>query len=122
MKTRTIHINGQEYLLCLTTRVILDIQEKYGNYNDGLNSLMNSDKIDDLFWLLAELIKGGNRYAIANGLDNPGELPLDFLLDAICVADYPKMLQAITESVSAGTETRLETRADPNAETIPGEA
>lgn len=32
MRTGTVNIHGKEYMICFSTRVIVRIEEKYGDY------------------------------------------------------------------------------------------
>lgn len=44
MRTGTVNIHGKEYMICFSTRVIVRIEEKYGDYTKGLESILSGGK------------------------------------------------------------------------------
>lgn len=74
MRTGTVNIHGKEYMICFSTRVIVRIEEKYGDYTKGLESILSGGKASDVFWLLAEMIEAGSRYARMEGMADAGTL------------------------------------------------
>ena len=80
-------------MLCISTRVLLHIEEKYGDSDGGLKQIMSNGKLSDVVWLLSEMIDAGDRYAKMESVENPGAIPFDELLDRIGPDDYELMFQ-----------------------------
>lgn len=117
MRTGKITIQEKEYILCFSTRVLMRLEERGGNADAELKRIMEGGKISDLFWLLAQMVDAGDRYARLEGLDNPGTLSLDDMADLIGVDDYPKMLGALTDTMQKGNTPTIQTKAEKNAKT-----
>lgn len=121
MRTGKITVNGLDYITCLSTRVLVALEERGGDADKELARIMKSAKLSDLFWLLAQMIDAGNRYAKLEGLENPGTLSLDDLMDTMGPDDYDGMTLAMTETVRAGTTPTVEAKpgkgSQKNAET-----
>lgn len=112
MKTGKITINGKEYITCLSTRVLIALEERGGNADKELSRIMKDAKLSDLFWLLAQMIDAGDRYAKLEGIENPGSITLEHLMDAMGPDDYEKLTEAMGATIKAGTT--------PTVESIPG--
>lgn len=112
MRTGEVTIQGKKYLTCLSTRVMVALEERGGSAEKELNRILKNEKMGDLFWLLAQMLQAGDRYAKAEGLDNPGPLSEDFLLDCLGPDDYPSLFAAVTAAVEKG--------ATPTVEAAPG--
>nr|DAJ90236.1 MAG TPA: tail assembly chaperone protein [Bacteriophage sp.] len=119
MKTGKIKIKETEYITCFSTRVLIAIEEREGDSTEGLKRILNDSKLDDLFWLLAQLIDAGARYAKMEGLNNPEPLTKDELIDMIGVDEYPSIFGEITQTVISGNTPNIETKPLKNAETTP---
>lgn len=110
MRTGKITVNGQEYITCLSTRVLVALEERGGDAEKELARIMQGRKLGDLFWLLAQMIDAGNRYAKLEGIDNPGTLSLDALMDSMGPDDYEVMTGAMADTVKAGTTPTVEAK------------
>lgn len=110
MRTGKITVNGQDYITCLSTRVLVALEERGGDADKELARIMQGRKLGDLFWLLAQMIDAGDRYAKMEGLDNPGSLSLDALMDSMGPDDYEVMTGAMVDTVKAGTTPTVEAK------------
>lgn len=110
MRTGKITVNGQEYITCLSTRVLVALEERGGDADKELARIMQGRKLGDLFWLLAQMIDAGDRYAKLEGIDNPGTLSLDALMDSMGPDDYEVMTGAMADTVKAGTTPTVEAK------------
>lgn len=109
MRTATVKINNKEYLVCFSTRVLLAIEEREGDSEKGLQRILSDGKASDLFWLLAQMIDAGDRYAKIEGIDNAGKISYDDLLDTVGVGEYSEMFAAVAEAVKAGNTPTIKT-------------
>lgn len=110
MRTSKVTINGKEYLACFSTRVLIDIEERYGNWADGLKEILKEDNTPGVFWLLARLIDAGNRYAKIEEIENPGTLSEDDLIDSTGVHEYKEIFKSVYGAVSAGSTPTIQTK------------
>lgn len=108
MRTGKINIKGKEYMTCLSARVLRSLEERGGDADKELARIMQGRKLGDLFWLLAQMIDAGNRYAEMEKLENPGALTLDELLDSLGPDDFEIMTVALADTVKAGTTPTVE--------------
>lgn len=113
MRTASIEVNGRTYLTCLSTRVLMALEERGGDADAELRRVLEGGKLADLFWLLAQMIDAGSRYARHEGLDDPGTLTFDQLVDLMGPDDYQRMNAAVAETVKAGTQPTVEVRPAP---------
>lgn len=110
MRTSKITVAGKEYTTCLSTRVLVALEERGGDADKELARIMQGKKLADLFWLLAQMIDAGDRYAELEGLDNPGTLSLDELMDRMGPDDYEAMTGALADTVKAGSTPTVESK------------
>jgi hypothetical protein len=119
MRTGKITIGGKDYITCLSTRVLVALEERGGDADQELARIMQGRKLGDLFWLLAQMIDA------LEGLDNPGSLTLDAIMDCMGPDDYEAMTGAMAETVKAGTTSTVEAKpgkgSRKNAEARPAE-
>ena len=119
MRTAKAKIHGKEYLICFSTRVLMALEERDGDSSAGLGKIMKTQKVSDVFWLLAQMIDAGDRYAKIEGIDNPGTISYDELVDTLGVDEYQDVFGAITEAVQKGTKPEVQTKPAKNAKTTP---
>lgn len=55
------------------------------------------------------MVDAGNRYAKIEGIDNPGTISYDEILDTVGVDEYQNMFTAIVEAVKAGNTPTIKT-------------
>lgn len=117
MKTGKVRIGDKDYITCFSTRVLLALEDKYGDSTEAINQIMTNRKITDLFYLLQLMLDAGDRYAKLEGIENAGTLSFDELVDSVGVDDYETMFSAITAAVSAGTKASVEVEAPKKTKT-----
>ncbi|HJC21887.1 MAG TPA: hypothetical protein H9707_09045 [Candidatus Butyricicoccus avicola] len=121
MRTGKVTIHGKEYLLCFSTRVLMALEEREGDSQKGLTRILKDEKISDLFWLLEQMIDAGDRYAKIEGIDNPGALSFDQLMDTVGVDEYNEMFGALVSAVSEGNKPKVEVKPGKNAKATASE-
>lgn len=117
MRTAKAKIHDKEYLICFSTRVLMALEEREGDSSAGLEKIMKTQKVSDVFWLLAQMIDAGDRYAKIEGIENPGTISYDELVDTLGVDEYQDVFGAIAEAVQKGTKPDVQTKPAKNAKT-----
>lgn len=115
MRTGKIEVNGREYLLCFSARVVRACAERYGSVDkigDALSAGTEMEVMDECFWLLAEMMDAGSRYAKLEGMENPAPLSMDALYDTCSMEDIANMKARIFETVTNGNERMVETEPE----------
>lgn len=115
MRTGKIEINGKEYLLCFSTRVVRACSERYGsvgNIDKALTNGTEAEMMDESFWLLETMMDAGARYAKLNGIETPPPLSYDDLYDLCGLDDLLGMKSKIFETVANGSEREIETEPE----------
>lgn len=105
MRTATLSINGQGYMLCFSGRVIRNACEKYGDISKMYEAMGQEDqasRLDAAVWVLSQMIQAGDRYAKLNGIPNPGPLSADELYDLADMNDFTGLYAKIKETVISG--------------------
>ena len=98
MRSGKITINDKEYAICMSTRVLMGLEER----GLTLDSVFADDskRVTNIFTLLALMIDAGRRWCVANGEDDPGALTLDELMDSTAVDQYQDIVQSITTVIA----------------------
>lgn len=138
MRTARIEIEGREYLLCFSARVVRAVTERYGGVEnidaalsgrspregaapdaeDGQEPQFNAvHALDEAVWLLAVMMDGGARYAKLNEIDNPPALTADELLDVLDISDFGRLKDKIAETITNGKSVNVEAEPPKNAKT-----
>lgn len=118
MKTAKITLDGREYLLCFSTRVVKQCAERYGGVEQIGEALGSEDAVqalDESLWMLAAMLDAGARYAKLNGLENPAPPDRETLYDLCDVSDFAGLKGKIMETVTAGKAHRVEAEPGKNA-------
>ena len=115
MRTAKIEVNGKDYLLCFSTRVMRDCMERYGELENigsilGGNDAMKT--LDESIWLLAQMMAAGAKYAKLEGIENPEPLSYDDLYNSFDMDDWLGMKEKIEETISEGTRRDVETEPE----------
>lgn len=110
MRKAKITINNEEYTMVLSTRVLLELQDKYGSADEGLATLLTSGDIRDAFWLLSLVLDAGYRYDKHNGIDAKKPPTLDNMIDVIGITDYAKMTESIRAITKAEPEVEIKSK------------
>lgn len=115
MRTGKITVNGKEYLLCFSAKVILSCSNRYGNV-DGIWKALSDESeakvLKEIFWLLSEMMDAGAAYAKLTGVENPKPLTEEELLVLVDLSDFANLKAKIFETVSNGNERTVETETD----------
>ena len=122
MKTGRIEICGKSYLLCLSTRVMMTLQDKGGDASEELTRILESNDMKDIFWLIEQMMDAGARYADLEDIENPKPLKYDQLIDLTSPLEYEQVFGALTESITNSTQPTVEAEpSEKNAETTQDE-
>lgn len=98
-------VDGREYLLCFSTRVIRDVVDRFGDVskiNDALNDEDKAKALDNAVWLLSRMMDAGGRYAKLNCLENPEPLSFENLYDSLDIGDFTRLKLKIQETIING--------------------
>lgn len=98
MRTSFIKIAGNEHLLCMSNRVLTDLESKGKN----LESFLTDDgkTITNICWLLRRMSEAGRAYAKLSGMGDYPAITEDEILDASGSDDYEEYMRAILEAAS----------------------
>lgn len=111
MKTGTITIAGHTYLTCLSTRVLMRLQDKgKGSIKKVFAEIEKNASLSETFELLYMLMDAGARYAKLAGIENPPLISYDEMIDTLGIDDLPALQESIAAAVVAST---------PDIETVP---
>lgn len=121
MQTTKAKINGNEYLMCFSTRVTIECYKRYGGIEKALQRAFPANgkeaDMETVFWLMHEMLKAGEAYAKLNGMDNPPVMSYDEFIDGIGLDDYPGLLSSAASAAVAGTKRNIQTEAQKNLKT-----
>lgn len=107
MRTAKMSVDGREYLLCLSGRVIRNVTEKFGSIPAMYEAFSQEEQeksLDAAVWVLSQMIQAGDRYAKLNGLENPGKLSFDDLYDLFDINDFTGIYSKIKETIRSGKQ------------------
>lgn len=98
MRTGRIKINDKEYTICMSTRVMMGLEENglslEGVFADGTKQITN------IFTLLHLMMDAGYRWAKMNGEDAEEPPTLDELMDSTAVDQYQDIVAGITMTLA----------------------
>lgn len=118
MRTTKINIRGTEYTACFSTRVVVDLEERFGDITKGLERIMSEKKVSEMFWLLSRMLNAGKKYCDLEGVEAPEPPTEDQLLDLVGIDEYETMFSGIADAVKAGNEQKIQTKPK-NAKAAP---
>ena len=107
MRTAKMSVDGREYLLCFSGRVIRNVTEKFGSLPAMYEAFSQDEQeksLDAAVWVLSQMIQAGDRYAKLNGLENPGKLSFDDLYDLFDINDFTGIYSKIKETIRSGKQ------------------
>ena len=122
MRTATFTVDGRDYLLCFSARVMRACSERYGGVEtiDAALGAENTGKaLDEAVWLLSKMMDAGARYARLNGQE-AAALTYDDLYDVLSIDDLTNIKCKIAETITNGRATTVEAEPPKNAGTTPG--
>lgn len=107
-RTATFTLNGVDYPLCYSTRVICETEDRYEDKSAFFEAL--NSKTSVRVWFLALLMQGGAAYAKQQGLESPVPLTEDEIMDMTSYEDQSAIITALTEAISAGSRRKVEAK------------
>lgn len=119
MRTSKITIDGKEYILCFSVRVILAFNDRYGGLEHVDAALSGGDMGENLkeaIWMISTMMDGGARYANLNGLYNPPPLTCEDLYDLCGIDDFKGLRGKISETITEGRKVHVELEPPKNGE------
>lgn len=116
MRKAVVTINGRNYPMVMSTRVLITIQDKYGDADEGLKKLLTSNNIKDLFYLLELVLDAGYRYDKLNGYDPIKPPTENELIDLIGVTDYEDVMKSIHNVTAVTPEVEIKEKKTVNTQ------
>ena len=120
MRTVSVTLNGREYTLCFSTRVVRSCCERYGGLEHIDKALSDEDSLkvlDETLWLLSAMLDAGARYVRLNGGEPPQPPDQETLYDLCDMDDLTGLRAMVMASMAAGAHHTVEARPPKNAET-----
>lgn len=113
MREGKVRLFGKDYPACLSTRLLVKIQEKTGkSFAEGINELLSTNNIDGMFWLLSEMLEAGKKYHDLVG-DQTAEPPTrEELLDLVGFDDYSALAEAIYGAATTTATADVDVESD----------
>lgn len=118
MRTASVTLNGREYTLCFSTRVVRSCCERYGGLENIDKALSDEDTLkvlDETLWMLSALLDAGARYVRLNGGEPPQPPDQDTLYDLCGLDDLAGLKARVIAAMSAGAQHTVEARPPKNA-------
>lgn len=118
MRTSQITIGGKQYMLCMSNRVLVDLESK----GKSLETFLTDDgkTITNICWLVRRMSEAGRAYAKLAGLGDYPAISEEQILDASGSDDYEEYMRAVIEAASG--ERKIEAEPPKNAKATRGEA
>ena len=118
MRTSYIKIGGREHMLCMSNRVLVDLEAK----GKSLETFLTEDAktITNICWLLVKMSEAGRAYAKLAGMGDYPAITEDEILDASGSDDYEEYMRAVIEA--AGGERKVDAEPPKNAYATHAEA
>lgn len=121
MRAKTICINGKEYPVCFSARVLLSLEARGGDADQELSRIIGEHKLTDMFWLFHQMLDAGARWADMEGIPHPEPISLDHLIDSISVDELRTIFSSITNTIADDSTTTVEVAPGKNVEATPGD-
>lgn len=121
MIVKQIVVGGKSYPVCFSARVLLALEVRGGDADQELSRILTSRKLEDMFWLLHQMVDAGRRWADLEGEDHPGPLSLDALVDSMAVDELGSLFSAVTGTIAEDSKPTVEAVPGKNAEATPGD-
>lgn len=112
MRTSKIVIGGKEHLLCMSNRVLVELESK----GKSLENFLTDDgkTITNICWLLRKMSEAGTAYAKIAGLGDYPAITEDEILDVSGSDDYEAYMVAITQAATG--ERKVDAEPPKNVE------
>jgi len=126
MRQTSVKIDGVEYPLCYSVRVVRAAVERFGSLEAMGKAAFageGAESVDARLWLLAQEMDAGARYAKRCGLDSPAPLTEEEILDSVPGLQIAELLNAAVSAMveSSATSIDAEPPESKNAGATPGE-
>lgn len=112
MRTGKFEFYGKTYLLTFSARVSAAL-EADGIQLEALEK--SAAPVTTIVKMLAYMIDAGDRYAKMNGIENPGTVPVDQLLDGMDLVELQQKVPRLLADIVAG-ERNVEAEPPKNAD------
>ena len=111
MRISYLKIGGREYMLCMSNRVLTDLEDK----GKSLETFLTEDQktITNICWLVRRMSEAGRAYAKLAGLGDYPAITEDEILDASGSDDYEEYMRAVVEAASG--ERKIDAEPPKNA-------
>lgn len=111
-RTRNISINGKEYILCYSTRVVRAVTEEFGSPGKMNYALTESEsaeeRLETMLFVLHKLMEAGARFSDMEGIENP-KVPSLKELHALFPLMHPqKVIRSIKDAITFGSAVSVE--------------
>lgn len=118
MRTSFIKINGQNHILAMSNRVLVDLESR----NQNLQTLLSDENktVTNICWLLRQMSEAGRAYAKLANLGDYPAITEDEILDCSGSDDYEEYMRAIMEAATG--ERKVDAEPPKNAEAAHAEA
>lgn len=125
MRTGKVTINGIEYPLCFSTRVLVTLEERGKSEGKSSDEVMaeimggadGGVSVMKSFWLLGAMIDAGVRYQRLNGGCDITAPSADDLIDTVDPEDYGSIFADMAAAVTGGHERTVEAVEPKNSKT-----
>lgn len=117
MRTSIIKINGADHMLCMSNRVLVDLEAKGQSLQAFLSD--GNKTITNVCWLLRKMSEAGRAYAALAGLGEYPAITEEEILDSSGSDDYDEYMRAIVEAASG--ERKVDAEPPKNAASGPDE-
>ena len=118
MRTSIIRINNTDHILCMSNRVLVDLESRGQNLQSFLSD--TNKTITNICWMLRRMSEAGRAYAAMAGLGDYPAITEDEILDTSGSDDYDEYMRAIIEAASG--ERKVDAAPPKNAEATREEA
>lgn len=114
MRTTTIELKGEKYLLCLSLKGIDNLSTRYGGL-DNVGRALQSPDIADAIIFLAEMMNCGAMYAKLNGIANPKPLSEEEIGYGVDLAELMRIKEVVQGAAAVSMKREVETLPNQNA-------
>ena len=119
MKMGEVTIGGRAWQLCLSTRVMVALEERGKSEGKGvdeaLKDILGDASISGAFWLIAQMMDAAARVCRREGASLEEDPPTyDDLLDMVGVDEYEKMFSALAAAVQIGETQEIQAEFPPD--------
>lgn len=107
MRTGSVNLQGQTFPICLSTRVVMALEEKGLTLETVFQD--ESKQLTNVFFLLSKMLEAGYNWQRLNGEEPKKPPTLDDIIDTVGVDDYEPIINSIAETLH-GSQRNVEAR------------